>query len=141
MCGAASSNFSLAAEGWGTFLVNIRVTTRNNHDLNFQHQLVFTQQRTAPAVQLTAENSSKELEPNWWEWAIRIKGTPAALDRIRCVEYTLHPSFPNPVRTICTRQNNFELKATGWGTFAIPIKVLFKDQTLLQLTHELRFTR
>jgi transcription initiation factor IIF auxiliary subunit len=57
------------------------------------------------------------------------------------VEYTLHRSFPNPVRTVCTRQNNFELKTDGWGIFTIPIKVLFKDNTTLELSHELSFTR
>jgi transcription initiation factor IIF auxiliary subunit len=51
----------------------------------------------------------------------------AELDRIRCVEYTLHPSFPNHVRLVCTRQNGFELTARGWGTFTVLIRLLFKD--------------
>jgi hypothetical protein len=43
--------------------------------------------------------------------------------------------------SLATRQNNFELKTNGWGTFTIPIKVLFKDNTTMELSHELSFTR
>ena len=140
VCNEQSSKFSLSANGWGTFVVNIRVLYKDKRMQNFQHQLVFTQQQSTPAgpAALSAENWSKQIEPGWWEWGVRIRGTAANLNKVRCVEYTLHRSFPNPVRTVCTRQNNFELRTTGWGTFTIPIKVLFKDNTVLQLSHALR---
>jgi transcription initiation factor IIF auxiliary subunit len=141
VCGAQSTNFAMESNGWGTFSIAIRVIYNDKRTESYKHQLVFTQARAATSVELTAENWSNQIEPGWWEWGIRIKGQPAALDRIRCVEYTLHRSFPNPVRAVCTRQNNFELKTNGWGTFTIPIKVLFKDNTTLELSHELSFTR
>jgi transcription initiation factor IIF auxiliary subunit len=143
VCRPQSPNFAYSTDGWGTFLVKIRVIFNDKRVQNFQHQLVFTQPKIAAAPAssaLTVETWSKQLEPGWWSWGIKMKGSAAALDRIRCVEYTLHSSFPNPVRTICTRGNNFELQATGWGTFTIPVKVLFKDKTILQLSHALRFT-
>ena len=32
-----------------------------------------------------------------------IQAPPAVLSQIKCVEYTLHPTFPNPVRQVCDR--------------------------------------
>ena len=85
----------------------------DNHTENFAHELLLSEQKPSQKATLGAENWSRPLEPGWWEWGIRIKGVAAVLDRIRCVEYTLHRSFPNAVRVVCTRQNNFELKTSG----------------------------
>jgi transcription initiation factor IIF auxiliary subunit len=139
VCNAQATRFALESNGWGTFQVGIRVVYKDKHVESYTHQLVFSERKAAPTTTLTTENSSREREPGWWEWAVRIKGTASTLARVRCVEYTLHPSFPNPVRTICTPNNRFELKTNGWGTFSIPVKVIFKDNTTLTLTHQLHF--
>ena len=134
------SNFALEANGWGTFVVKVRIFYTNNTMQNLEHLLVFEEKRTSSSFEeLRAENWSRQIEPGWWEWGIYIKGPPDLLNKIHCVEYTLHPSFPNPVRTICTRSNNFEMKTKGWGTFAIPIKVLIKDGSVLYLNYKLHF--
>ncbi len=93
----------------------------------------------APDMALSVENWAREIEPGWWIWGVRLKGEKTVLDKVQCVEYTLHRSFPNPVRTVCSRENNFELQAKGWGTFRIPVRVLFKDGTVLTLIHDLKF--
>lgn len=134
------ANFALEANGWGTFIVKVRVFYNDNTTQDFEHLLVFEEKLTSSTFEeLIPGNWSTEIEPGWWEWGITIKGPPSQLDQIRCVEYTLHESFRNPVRTICTRSNNFELRARGWGTFTIHIKVLFKDGSQLKLEHNLHF--
>jgi len=131
--------FSLKARGWGTFVVKVRVYYTDRQIQDFDHQLVFKERAAAPSIQLSPQNWSREIEPGWWEWGISLKGESLLLDEIRCVEYTLHRSFRNNVRTRCTRNNNFELRAKGWGTFTIPVKVLLKDGSILLLSHQLQF--
>jgi transcription initiation factor IIF auxiliary subunit len=47
----------------------------------------------------------------WWSWAVWIDGAPEQLRDIEFVEYTLHPSFPDPVRVVTIRDNNFKLSS------------------------------
>lgn len=68
-----------------------------------------------------------------------LEAEPATLAQVRCVEYTLHPTFPNPIQVVCNPQKNFALTASGWGTFEVKLRVLFKDGSILPLTHQLRF--
>ncbi|MFW2440178.1 MAG: pYEATS domain-containing protein [Arenicellales bacterium] len=56
-----------------------------------------------------------------------------------CVEYTLHPTFPGTVRKLCDSTNGFELSSSGWGTFNVKIKVMFKDGRTKKLNHMLIF--
>eukprot|EP00347_Sterkiella_histriomuscorum_P000903 403374081 len=44
---------------------------------------------------------------------------------IKKVQFSLHPSFPEPVRTI--EKFPFEICLTGWGEFDIGIKIFFTD--------------
>lgn len=135
-----SSNFALEANGWGTFVVKVRVFYNNHTTQDFEHLLVFKEKRSRVSHGgMKAENWSRQIETGWWEWGIFIEGSQDELDRIRCVEYTLHSSFPNPVRTVCTRNNKFEMKTKGWGVFEIPVKVLLKDGAVLNLSHRLHF--
>ncbi|EMG50828.1 TAF14 Transcription initiation factor TFIID subunit 14 [Candida maltosa Xu316] len=60
------------------------------------------------------------------QWSIQIsmldaqgKEHPAKiLDK---VTYTLHPTFPNPIRTL--KQQPFKVEEKGWGEFDIPIAI------------------
>lgn len=56
----------------------------------------------------------------------------SALDKIKYVQYTLHPTFPNPIRVVCERgpndQEPFALHGDGWGEFDVGVKVIFVDQ-------------
>jgi len=74
---------------------------------------------------------------DWWEWSVWIEGTEQELDTIKFVQYTLHPSFPNPVRKITDRASKFQLKTSGWGSFTIYAKVLHKDGNDTSLQQEL----
>jgi transcription initiation factor IIF auxiliary subunit len=139
VCHQPETKFALSSSGWGTFKVKVRILYKNGRVEDIEHQLTFRKPITPAHANLTVENWSRQIEPGWWEWGIRIKGTPAELDRIRCVEYTLHASFPNPVRLVCSRTNGFELTARGWGTFTVPIKLMLKDGSIRELSHQLEF--
>jgi transcription initiation factor IIF auxiliary subunit len=135
----AETKFALSRNGWGTFTVKVKITYKNGRVENLEHQLIFKQQSVPTTLNVTVENSAKEIEPGWWEWSIYIKGAPDELRQIRCVEYTLHPSFPNPVRLVCTSNNRFLLTARGWGTFKVLIKLMLKDGSIREMSHQLEF--
>jgi len=77
-----------------------------------------------------------------WDWTVFIDPRSGDLNKIKCVEYTLHPTFPNPVRIICDMGRidaPFALRSNGWGTFQIGIRVLMRDGSTRVLSHQLRF--
>jgi hypothetical protein len=95
---------------------------------------------------LTVEtrNSSVKIAPNRWEWTVFLTGEEAELARIQCVQYTLHPTFNDPVKEVCERgagDKAFPLTATGWGTFPIKLRILKNDGNVELLTHDLTFYR
>lgn len=139
VCNSPDTGFGYSANGWGTFNVGVEVLFKDGNVQKLQHALAFEAAKKARALDVRPENWSREIEPGWWEWGIYLAGSPAELGRIRCVEYTLHPSFPNPVRVVCTPQKRFELVARGWGTFNIQIKVMLQDGTIRNFSHQLRF--
>lgn len=74
---------------------------------------------------------------DWWEWAVWIEGQTENLDMIKFVEWTLHPTFPNPVRKIDDRKNNFRLETGGWGVFPIYARIQMEDGSMMKLAHYL----
>jgi transcription initiation factor IIF auxiliary subunit len=74
---------------------------------------------------------------NYWDWAVWLDGQSDELDEIAFVEYTLHPTFPKPVRRIVERDTNFKLTTSGWGEFTIYLRVVFKDKREESLSHHL----
>lgn len=75
---------------------------------------------------------------DWWKWAVWIEAPDEALDSIEFVEWTLHPSFPNPIRKINNRASKFRLETGGWGVFQIVARVQMKDGIQTKLRHYLR---
>ena len=94
------------------------------------------------AAPLGAGNTSKYLGSDSWEWTVFLTGSAETLAKVREVEYTLHPTFSNPVQRV-TRIGNastpFGLTATGWGTFTVRIVVTFADGRTERLAHPLTF--
>lgn len=97
--------------------------------------------RQSEQAVLTTHNTAVPVGGERWDWSIYIDADAATLDTVSCVEYTLHRTFPNPVRTICTRNNGFRLGTNGWGTFKVKLRVLFKDGSEQRLEHQLVFRR
>ena len=80
---------------------------------------------------------SKYLGDDHWEWSVWLEGQDADLDAIRQVVYTLHYTFPQPIRVITTRNNNFRLDSSGWGTFTLYVRIQLPDDGYIDLEHEL----
>ena len=73
-------------------------------------------------------------------WVLYVRG-PQGEDISTFVEkvsFTLHPSFPNPVREVYSYP--FELSETGWGEFQACIRIYFKekDEQPIDLFHHLK---
>jgi len=93
-------------------------------------------------VRLVTESHHKG--ESWWSWAVWVEsvdGGAAALERIESVTYVLHPTFPDPVRSITDRASKFRLQSEGWGEFAIEARVhttgggVFRLERWLHLEH------
>lgn len=86
---------------------------------------------------------SEKYEPSddgqdWWAWAVWVDGPDDVLDRVAWVQWTLHPTFPNPTQTVTDRATKFRLDTGGWGVFPIVAHVHLKDGTRFKLRHQLQ---
>jgi transcription initiation factor IIF auxiliary subunit len=73
-----------------------------------------------------------------WQWTVFVRGTPDALSHVRCVQYVLDPSFPNPHRTVCARgvpNQPFASSGTAWGPFTLSATVIFDDKQVQQIRY------
>ena len=106
--------------------------------------LVMMTLRVADAQEsISTANTSRPVGDGRWDWTVYLRAAPAVLDRIQCVQYRLHPTFPNPLRQVCKRGSGaqpFALSSTGWGTFSIAIKVQFRNGSTQAVTHMLSFS-
>jgi hypothetical protein len=94
------------------------------------------------------ENSSTLLGTkngdDWWAWTVFVTAPDETLNQIKCVRYTLHPTFPEPVTKVCKKGSDrqaFALSSEGWGTFRINIRVYFRNGKYQDFTHDLKFTK
>jgi len=51
--------------------------------------------------------------------------------------YILDSTFHNPVREVSSRENNFRLEGSSWGTFTLYAKAVHKDGHEASLQHHL----
>ena len=84
------------------------------------------------------KQSEKYEGEDWWNWAVWIEASDEALDRIDFVEWTLHPTFSNPVRKVHDRTRKFRIETGGWGVFRIFARVQMKDGGGAKLHHDLK---
>jgi len=95
-----------------------------------------------PAQKLSASNISCYIGNGKWDWTIFIIAAQEVLEDIKCVEYTLPQTFPEPIRKVCNLGDShypFGLTSIGKGIFEISIKVIFKDEKVFLLKHMLNF--
>lgn len=74
---------------------------------------------------------------DYWDWAVWLDGTNDELSEVARVTYTLHRTFPNPVRTITDRSTGFRLETSGWGVFRVHVQVEIKDGSTRRMHHDL----
>jgi len=89
---------------------------------------------------LNIDNAYYPLNANRYAWTIWIAESQSRLHDIKCVEYTLHPTFPDPVRTQCDETKAFSLSTAGWGEFSIEVKVTWHDGHQSRQTYNLDFS-
>jgi transcription initiation factor IIF auxiliary subunit len=59
------------------------------------------------------QQSEKYEGEDWWRWAVWVEARDEALDLIDFVEWRLHLSFSNPIRTVHDRASKFRLETGG----------------------------
>lgn len=57
------------------------------------------------------------------------------MEKVDRAEYRLHPTLPDPVRTIDDRAPRFELFSAGWGEFTVLITVYMRIGPQLDTEH------
>jgi transcription initiation factor IIF auxiliary subunit len=102
-------------------------------------------QTTKEMPALAVSNTSRAVGDGRYDWTVFVFGTRVTSDEVKCVEYTLHPTFPNPIRRVCVRgsdiQHAFPLSSNGWGEFTIAVRVFFRDGTQQRLSYPLKLSR
>ena len=74
-----------------------------------------------------AEDQPKRKDLQYYDWKVYVAEAPDVLEKIDHVTYFLHPTFPDPVRTVSDPSTGFALETKGWGEFKIGAKIQFKD--------------
>jgi hypothetical protein len=108
--------------------------------LNLYSSFALADEASSP----TLTNREVALPDKTWTWTAYVSGNQATIGRIKCVVYTLHPTFPEPVQRVCQTKNPqypFALTQTGWGTFNLVARVEFQDGTSANRTHYLDFSK
>tara|TARA_R110001583_G_scaffold7501_4_gene37143 strand:- start:95 stop:448 length:354 start_codon:yes stop_codon:yes gene_type:complete len=54
---------------------------------------------------------------------IWVDGSEEELDQVERVEYLLHPTFKNRLRTSRARSNGFSITFWAWGTFNVEVTI------------------
>jgi transcription initiation factor IIF auxiliary subunit len=75
---------------------------------------------------------------DWWQWAVWVEASDQALEQIEHVEWTLHPTFPDPVRRATNRAQKFRLETGGWGVFPIIARLKMKSGDTVRLRYTLQ---
>jgi transcription initiation factor IIF auxiliary subunit len=86
---------------------------------------------------LKIAQDSTYIGDDYWKWSVWIKGPAKELDQVESVTYNLHPTFRNPVRRVDSRENNFRLDTSGWGTFTLYATLLRTSGKTERLSHDL----
>ena len=91
---------------------------------------------------ISVENTSSPIGNGRWSWTVYLDAPSRTLDKVKCVEYHLHPTFPNPLQVVCERgqQQPFALHGSGWGEFNVVVNVKFIDGTEQHYNHWLKLS-
>ncbi len=87
---------------------------------------------------IKVKQSATPAGKDWWKWSVWLEGDDKELGAIDSVKYTLHPTFPNPVRVVRSRGTKFRLTSGGWGEFDIHIELCYKDGRVRERKHWLK---
>lgn len=85
----------------------------------------------------TSRPAGRRGDYKYFEWEVFLDEPQQVLDKVEAVEYRLHRTFPDPIRTVTDRASRFSLKAAGWGEFVIYITVYMQDGSEVDTEHHL----
>lgn len=89
-------------------------------------------------MNLRLRNNWKLAGEDRWKWSVFLEDDASGeIDKVKSVQYILHPTFKNPIQLRENRENKFALNASGWGTFMIKAFVNMEDGERIKLEHEL----
>ena len=102
---------------------------------------VFTKGQILPSTPIRSHNAAARKDEKYFDCMVFLSGPAALLDRIDCVEYTLHETFPEPHKKTCRPEAdpNFSVTFSAWGTFDIPVAVTMQDGAKMEWVHRLHF--
>lgn len=102
---------------------------------------VFTKGQILPSAPIRSYNAASRKDEKYFDCMVFLSGPAALLDRIDCVEYTLHESFPEPHKKTCRPEAdpNFSVSFSAWGTFDIRVGVTLDDGARMEWVHGLHF--
>lgn len=95
----------------------------------------------AKSQDVDIDNVARKAGGNEYEWTAFVVADEPELKRIKCVVYTLHPTFPDPVQRVCGTDNPkypFGLTVTGWGSFNLRSKIEFKNGASKEVVHRVK---
>jgi transcription initiation factor IIF auxiliary subunit len=72
---------------------------------------------------IALDNTAQYIGDGRYSWTVFLKGDTS---QVASVQYTLHPTFPEPV--VWGKGSNYAFSANGWGEFNIVARVYFKDK-------------
>src|SRR5437879_66223 len=93
------------------------------------------------AQSINIENKSSYIGNERWEWTLYATGDSKVINDIRCIEYKLHPTFPNPIQTVCRQgeaETPFALNGSGWGEFNVVATVKLSGGRTVKINHWLK---
>jgi transcription initiation factor IIF auxiliary subunit len=92
---------------------------------------------------VSVDNTATYLGNDQWRWTIFITAPDGVLRSVAYVQYTLHPTFADPIQRVDKLGDDashpFGLTRTGWGVFEVPVKVVFKNGEQVNLKYMLKF--
>ena len=82
--------------------------------------------------------TQKKYDDDWYDWCVFVDEEANVIDMIESVEYTLHPTFPDPSKLTKNKLNRFALFSAGWGGFPITITITLEDGSIVNTDFYLR---
>lgn len=87
-------------------------------------------------MDIKLQNSWEYKDDDWWDWSAYLTGSD--LPKVDHVEYILHPTFQQPLRTIVDPTEGFKLDSAGWGAFKLKALAHMKDGQKILLSRDMR---
>ena len=139
------SNKQIAAQLYPFAVVSAEVLQKLGGDYACLVSDLATDMACTLGYSLIIKEKTKLLDENryenegTYEWLLEIHGPKDVLNLIDTVTYKLHPTFQPQVVEVKSRNEYFRIQRIGWGTFRIPIQILFIDSTIFNTSYDLTF--